>query len=72
MSDEAGSDEAPSGDALPELFAAAISGDGILGDVAIPPRPADGSRVRARTYANEDEEIPAREVTGELATRRVE
>lgn len=34
--------------------------------------PADGVTVTAMTYANEDEQIPAREVTGELSTRRVE
>lgn len=34
--------------------------------------PEDGTTVRAMTYANEDEEIPAREVKGELRTRRVE
>ncbi len=34
--------------------------------------PPDGTRVRATTYANEDEEIGARAVEGALATRRVE
>lgn len=36
------------------------------------PLPPDGATVRASTYANADEEVPAREVRGELHTRRVE
>ena len=34
--------------------------------------PPDGTRVRAATYANEDDEVPAREVAGALSTHRVE
>lgn len=34
--------------------------------------PADGTRVRAMTYGNEDEEVPPREVRGKLATRYID
>lgn len=33
--------------------------------------PADGSRVRAMTFGNEDEEIAPKEVVGSLSTRKV-